>query len=125
MWRDALEKEMKTVSAACKPHKHPTEGQVTPEEMRCNQQKCLIGRKGIWTLQDAATRGNPIKMSMFVDAAHAGDLINRRSQMGATMSINSAPITWHGKRQGTVEASAFGSAPHIGTEMNNDPQHKL
>ena len=52
-------------------------------------------------------RGKPAKISMFVDTTHAGDLINRRSQTGVMTFVNSAPVTQHGKRQGTMEASAF------------------
>ena len=73
-------------------------------------------------------RGNPVEISMFVDATHAGDLINCRSETGVMMFVNSAPVTWHGKRQGTAEASAFGSEFSvlcIGMEMNEGLQHKL
>ena len=37
-------------------------------------------------------RGNPVQVSMFTDAAHAGDLITRRSQTGIIVMLNSAPI---------------------------------
>ena len=35
-WRDAIKKEMKTMRVAYKPYKHPTEGQVVPEQIRQN-----------------------------------------------------------------------------------------
>ena len=65
-------------------------------------------------------RGNPVKISMFVNVAHAGDSIKRRSQTGAMTFVNSAPVTWYSKRQGTLEASTFGSefvALRVGMEM--------
>lgn len=73
-------------------------------------------------------RGNPVKLTMFVDAAHAGNLVNRRSQTGLIIFINKAPIVWYGKRQGTVEASTFGSefvALRVGMEMNEGLRYKL
>ena len=48
-------------------------------------------------------------ISMFTDAAFAGDLVTRRSQSGILIFLNQAPITWYSKRQNTVEASTFGS----------------
>ena len=65
---------------------------------------------------------------MFVDAAHAGNLANRRSQTGVIIFINSAPTTWYSKRQGTVEASTFGSefvALRVGMKMNEGLRYKL
>ena len=52
-------------------------------------------------------RGNDVIISMFTDAAFAGDLVTRRSQSGILIFINRAPITWYSKRQNTVEASTF------------------
>ena len=65
---------------------------------------------------------------MFVDAAHAGDLITRRSQTGIIFMLNCAPILWHSKQQATVEASTFGSefvALRTGVEMNDGFRYKL
>ena len=73
-------------------------------------------------------RGNPIDITMFVDAAHAGNLVNRRSHTGIIIFLNMAPITWYSKRQGTVEASTFGSefvALRVGMEMNEGLRYKL
>ena len=74
------------------------------------------------------TRGNEVQITMFVDAAHAGNLVNRRSHTGIVMFLNMAPITWCSKRQGTVEASTFGSefvALRVGMEMNEGLRYKL
>jgi Reverse transcriptase (RNA-dependent DNA polymerase) len=53
--------------------------------------------------------GNPVKISAFVDADHAGNLITRRSHTGILIYLNKAPIIWYSKRQNTVESSTFGS----------------
>ena len=73
-------------------------------------------------------RGNPVTISMFTEAAFAGDLVTRRSQSGSLIFINRAPITWYSKRQNTVEASTFGSefiALRVGCEMNDGLRYKL
>ena len=64
----------------------------------------------------------------FVDANHAGDTENRRSQTGILLFCNSAPIIWHSKRQNSVEASTFGSestALKNATEMIEALRYKL
>ena len=73
-------------------------------------------------------RGKPVQITMFVDASHAGDLVNRRSHTGVIIFVNMAPITWYSKRQGTVEASTFGSefvALRVGMEMNEGLRYKM
>jgi hypothetical protein len=54
-------------------------------------------------------KGNPVSIHCFVDADHAGDKLNRRSQTGILIFINRAPIIWYSKRQNTVETSTFSS----------------
>ena len=74
------------------------------------------------------TRGNPVQITMLTDAAHAGNLVNRRSHTGIIIFASKAPITWHSKRQATAEASAFGSelaALRVGMEMNEGLRYKL
>ena len=46
---------------------------------------------------------------MFVDANHAGNTKDRRSQTGILLFINKAPIQWYSKRQSTVESRTFGA----------------
>ena len=73
-------------------------------------------------------RGNPVIISMSIDASFAGDLVTRRSQIGTLIFINRAPITWYSKRQNTVEASTFGSkfiALRVRCEMNDGLRYKL
>jgi len=45
----------------------------------------------------------------FVDASHATCKLTRRSRTGFVIFINSAPIFWFSKKQGSCEVSTFGS----------------
>lgn len=54
-------------------------------------------------------RGRSVKISCYVDANHAGNLITRRSQTGFVIFVNNAPIIWFSKKQNTIESSTFGS----------------
>ena len=53
--------------------------------------------------------GKEVEVSMDVDSDHAGDKLTRRSRTGFLIHINNALITWHSKKQGTVEGSVFGA----------------
>ena len=57
----------------------------------------------------AEPRGNVVRISAFVDANHAGNVINRRSDLGIIIFVQNAPIIWFSKRQNTVEAAIFGN----------------
>ena len=55
-------------------------------------------------------RGQPVVVSCFVDANHAGNMITRRSHTGILMSyVQNTPIAWFSKRQSTAESFNFGS----------------
>ena len=54
-------------------------------------------------------RGRRVIISCFVDANHAGNTVNRRSQTGVLIFVNKAPILWFSKRQPSVESSTFGA----------------
>ena len=72
--------------------------------------------------------GNPVTVSCFVDANHAGDLVTRRSHTGIILYVNNAPIQWYSKKQNTVESSTFGSefvAARIATDMIEALRYKL
>ena len=45
----------------------------------------------------------------FVNASHADNHLNRQSQTGILIFVNSALIIWFSKRQNTIETSTFGS----------------
>jgi hypothetical protein len=50
-----------------------------------------------------------IRMTVYVDADHAHDLVTRRSITGILIMLNNTPIRWISKRQKTVETSIYGS----------------
>ena len=73
-------------------------------------------------------RGHDVIITCFVDANHAGNVTDRRSQTGILIFINKAPIQWYSKRQASVEASTFGAefcAVRIATEMIESLRYKL
>jgi hypothetical protein len=72
--------------------------------------------------------GNPVTMTCFVDANHAGEHSTRRSQTGIIIYLNNAPIDWYSKRQNTVESSTFGSefvAMRVAVEKIRALRYKL
>ena len=72
--------------------------------------------------------GRPVKITCFVDADHAGNLVTRRSHSGMLIFAQNAPILWFSKRQNTVETSSFGSefvAMRIAKEMIVALRYKL
>ena len=65
-------------------------------------------------------RGNVVRISAFVDANHAGNVVTCLSHSGIIIFLQNAPIIWFSKRQNTVEALTFGSefgALHICKEL--------
>ena len=54
-------------------------------------------------------RGLSVKMSVFVDADHAGNKVTRQSHTGVLIFLQNALTVWYSKRQNTVECSTFGS----------------
>jgi hypothetical protein len=54
-------------------------------------------------------RGNPVTISAFVDANHAGNKVTQRSHIGIIIFVQNHLIVWYSKRQNTVEAATFGS----------------
>ena len=73
-------------------------------------------------------RGNPVVISCFVDANHAGDLVTRKSYTGIFIYINNALVIWFSKKQMTVESSTFGSefvAARIAVEQIQALKYKL
>ena len=73
-------------------------------------------------------RGKHVVLRLFVDSDHAGEELTRRSRTGYIIYMNSAPILWHSKRQGTVETSVFGAefvAMKQGNEASRGLRYKL
>ena len=72
--------------------------------------------------------GNSVKVTTYVDADHAGNVVTRRSHTGILIYCNNTLIVWFSKRQNTVESSSFGSefvALRIATEMIEGLRYKL
>jgi hypothetical protein len=53
--------------------------------------------------------GKAARITVYVDADHAHDLVTRRSVTGILVLVNSMPVRWVCKRQKTVETSTYGS----------------
>jgi hypothetical protein len=53
--------------------------------------------------------GPTMRMRVYADSNHAGDLVNQCSWMGFIVFLNNAPIYWSSKKQGSCETSTFGS----------------
>jgi hypothetical protein len=54
-------------------------------------------------------RGYGFKIKAYVDSDHAGDSVTRRSRTGFIVYMNSAPIYWTSKKQGSINTSTFAS----------------
>ena len=50
-----------------------------------------------------------IRITVFKDADHAHDILNRRSVTGILLMVNNTPAKWISERQKTVETSKYGS----------------
>jgi hypothetical protein len=73
-------------------------------------------------------KGKTLVVKLFVDSDHAADKLLRRSRTGFILYLNSAPIIWFSKRQGTIETSVFGAefvAMRAGIEAGRSLRYKL
>jgi hypothetical protein len=73
-------------------------------------------------------RGKALRISCFVDADHAENVMTRRSHTGILIFVNNALVGWYSKRQNTVETSTFGSecvALRIAMEQVEALRYKL
>ena len=74
------------------------------------------------------SKGPKVRMTVYVDADHAHDLVTRRSITGILVMLNNTPIRWVSKRQKTVETSTYGSelvAARIATELIMEVRYML
>ena len=53
--------------------------------------------------------GKSMTMRVFVDSDYAGDQVTHRSRTRFIVLLNSAPIYWRSKKQGSCETSTYGS----------------
>jgi hypothetical protein len=66
------------------------------------------------------SKGSKVRMTVYVDADHAHDLVTRRSITGILVMLNNTPVRWVSKRQKTVETSTYDSelvTSRIATEL--------
>jgi hypothetical protein len=54
-------------------------------------------------------KGEPIRVTIYLDSDHAGNRTDRRSITGLIVFLNKMPYRWFSKRQTCVEASTFGA----------------
>jgi hypothetical protein len=69
-----------------------------------------------------------VRMTVYVDADHAHDLVTRRSNTGILVMLNNTPLRWISKRQKTVETSTYGSelmASRVATELILEVRYML
>jgi hypothetical protein len=67
-----------------------------------------------------APKGSKVRMTVYVDADHAHDLVTRRSITGILVMLNNTSVRWVSKRQKTVETFTYGSelvASRIAAEL--------
>ena len=72
--------------------------------------------------------GKEVKVTAYVDADHAHDLVTRRSVTAILILLNNTPYRWISKRQKTVETSTYGSelvAARIATEVVMEIRYQL
>jgi hypothetical protein len=65
-------------------------------------------------------KGPRVRMTVYVDADHAHDLVIRRFITGILVMLNNTPIGWISKHQKTVETWTYGSelvASRVATEL--------
>ena len=72
--------------------------------------------------------GKSVHIIFYVDVNRAGNLLNRRSNLGIFIYVNNTPVIWYSKIQNTVETSSFGSgfvALKIANELVEALRYKL
>ena len=73
-------------------------------------------------------KGKPIRITVYVDADHAHDVVTRRSITGILLLLNNTPFRFVCKRQKTVETSTYGSelvAARVATDLIIETRYML
>ena len=73
-------------------------------------------------------KGKAIRITVYVDADHAHDLVTRRSITGILLLLNNTPFRFICKRQKTVETSTYGSelvAARVATDLILETRYML
>jgi hypothetical protein len=82
---------------------------IVPQEKTPDFAEFYPFAKDVIPEQMSEPRGKEVKITIFVDASHAADLVTRQSKTGVLIYLNRAPILWYSKKQNSMEASTFGS----------------
>ena len=53
--------------------------------------------------------GNSVTVREYVDANHAGNMMNGCSHSGLIIYVNNSQLIWYSKRKNKVDSSSFGS----------------
>ena len=99
-WRDGMitfDPRPLQLGPTIQPVTHTTWGQFYPDATEEIPPDAPIGK------------GQAVQTTICVDADHATCTATRRSTTGIVVFVNSIPIRWQSKRQGTVEASTHGA----------------
>jgi hypothetical protein len=73
-------------------------------------------------------KGPRVRMTVYVDADHAHDLVTRRSITVIFVILNNTPIRWISKRQNIVDTSTYGSelvVSRVATELILEIRHMI
>ena len=73
-------------------------------------------------------KGREVKITMYADANLYHDKVSGRSVTGLLLMLNSTPIDWYSKKQGSVETATYGSefvAARIGTDKIIEMRYML
>ena len=67
--------------------------------------------------------GKEVKITTYVDADHAHDLVTRCSVTGIFLFINNTPVKWYSKRQNISDLSSFVGLSLAGTKNLLEPKY--
>jgi hypothetical protein len=62
-----------------------------------------------WDPKWPRPKGKPVRVTIFVDADHGTNQVDRRSITGLIVFIGTTPIRWSSKRQSSIETSTYGA----------------
>jgi hypothetical protein len=95
---------------------------------KCDWRNFYGSAKEALPLNAPAPRGKDVDLRLYVDSSHADDKLTRRSRSGYFIFINSSPVNWLSRKQGTVETAVFGAefvAMKQGVEAMRGLRYKL
>jgi hypothetical protein len=76
---------------------------------RLDMQKYYPDACDEWDPKWPEPKGDPVNITIFVDADHATNQEDRRSITGIIIFVGMTPVRWFSKRQGSIETSTYGA----------------